>query len=1230
LPNFKEVGQEDPEPVETPAPAKKDNYADALDWFQTQGYIEDLLHDEKYYLKKLISFVTTKGETGLKAAQEAYHFFIVQRMIEQMNSVPEFHTQAIVDEAIKQDRGSFSVLEISKLGIEPGDNDSIILAEQEDVKPAPAKAPGKKEKNYQIFYDGKKTELIVTAKNKTEAFEKSKDFLTETFGSVVKSKWSYGTAESISKLAKKNYEKSKAEKAARDKAEKENQPPKPAPEDPSKVLRGLTWDQFVVLVILTSISQPYRKEYYKKNGITDDQVEIIKDQLKAKKLLNAGKALAPRGKETKKYFDQLLGYRLLPQLPEKEVKERFDLLLNLDPKHPILLNSFPSSQFKSSAKEFWEEKEAKEEKSFSEKLDNLSDLDLWVAVKDPGDAEKGRLIRKFLIDKDTHPEKVRNVLDLGIKERTTSKDNHWEVILSVRNLDEAEQISKAYRDNFPAESLETVNKKIDKETDDTNPIKPLFQDNSIVEHRQKGKIKVIGSDWDEYEHKYRYLLSTEPTATSEFNIREFRDWEETLYPEKDPEPEHKVGSLGHYEIDDGTGSSVKKEVFGQITAIGDYYPEQNSFAYTIKTVGLDRDRAEYRDIDSRAFKLYQIPKKYQTETPAPDKDPEPEKDPAPTGLMVGIEILVNALTEKEKEQLTKEGYEWGLHKRNNTYNFIEPKTDNAKYIKIDKGGSGKYMVEIDNGYIYGTKGYGVINKKKYYGTVSQYVKDALQVGVGYDPLEQQKLPGDKTKSAVEEYNEYKAKLPAPAKEKPIGSDYRFNADTQVIFEPQPNAAGKAMQEAFLDIGKMLIPDGTNAAKFAIGDNVFHFFDNTTEFKMDWLDGHIEPTENLPFKNREYLGPIYFTAFSVGRTAKELTDLLMEMAQQKVDELTGKQASPATQLKEEETPGATGYEKEVKRQLDQGLIEDDTQGISLYGITKGQDNPIDKIRKEQEKTAVKANFPIAASLIPSDYKNPYELNRAIENWIEKNLDTKLKNVNNREYTTGEKTFLRSYTGYGGLGKFGETTVGSLYEFYTPTKVIEKMWGLAYKNGYNNGTVLESSVGTGEFFQFCKPEIRKLCYEINIYSAIITKVLYPSAEVIHAPFESHFIKNRYTVKDDLDKFEKFDLSIGNCPFGSFSAHKHREMGAYGEKDHTKATNYVEYFLRRNADLLKPGGLLVMLVGAELMNGGTLWLDSGPSKVKDYLFKHTELLEAYRLPNKVFERTGVTSDIIVLKRK
>ena len=40
-----------------------------------------------------------------------------------------------------------------------------------------------------------------------------------------------------------------------------------------------------------------------------------------------------------------------------------------------------------------------------------------------------------------------------------------------------------------------------------------------------------------------------------------------------------------------------------------------------------------------------------------------------------------------------------------------------KYANVDVGQSGKYMVELDTGNIYGIKAYGVIHRRHFYGTL---------------------------------------------------------------------------------------------------------------------------------------------------------------------------------------------------------------------------------------------------------------------------------------------------------------------------------------------------------------------------------------------------------------------------------------------------------------------------------------------------------------------------------
>ena len=260
--------------------------------------------------------------------------------------------------------------------------------------------------------------------------------------------------------------------------------------------------------------------------------------------------------------------------------------------------------------------------------------------------------------------------------------------------------------------------------------------------------------------------------------------------------------------------------------------------------------------------------------------------------------------------------------------------------------------------------------------------------------------------------------------------------------------------------------------------------------------------------------------------------------------------------------------------------------------------------------------------PKTLEEFYKANKAIEKFIDQNPT--------KEFTAAQKAFAKKYyTGYGGLDKFmspEEIGTGILFEFFTPEPIIEKMWGLAYKYGYDGGPFLEPAVGTGEFLAYAPPAARAVAYEINPYSARITKELYPNVDIKVEKFERLFVENRKSIKAKTQDLEKFDLVIGNPPYGKFSG-----MEAAWEKPYTKAQNYIDYFIFRSLDLLKPGGLLVMVIGAEVATGGKLFLDKeNTSKTREMIAAKSKLLDAYRLPTGIFDRTDVSSEIIVLRKK
>jgi hypothetical protein len=255
-----------------------------------------------------------------------------------------------------------------------------------------------------------------------------------------------------------------------------------------------------------------------------------------------------------------------------------------------------------------------------------------------------------------------------------------------------------------------------------------------------------------------------------------------------------------------------------------------------------------------------------------------------------------------------------------------------------------------------------------------------------------------------------------------------------------------------------------------------------------------------------------------------------------------------------------------------------------------------------------------------YKNQFVLNKAIEEFIDPAKPVK----KGGSYTPEERNFIAQYTGYGGLIKYGATGKGILYEYYTPTEIVRKMWALAYKYGYSGGKVLEPAIGTGEFVKFAPSPRHVTGYEINTYSAEICRILYPGCNVMAVPFETTFIRKNKSVMDDLSAVPKYELVIGNPPYGSL-----KEGGSYylgmGEKKYTRAMNWMDYFIFRGLDSLKPGGLLIYIVGAV----ATPWL-SQDTIVKRSIAQKAILIDAYRLPNGLFDNTEVQTDIIVLKKR
>jgi uncharacterized protein YqiB (DUF1249 family)/SAM-dependent methyltransferase len=249
------------------------------------------------------------------------------------------------------------------------------------------------------------------------------------------------------------------------------------------------------------------------------------------------------------------------------------------------------------------------------------------------------------------------------------------------------------------------------------------------------------------------------------------------------------------------------------------------------------------------------------------------------------------------------------------------------------------------------------------------------------------------------------------------------------------------------------------------------------------------------------------------------------------------------------------------------------------------------------------------------KNQHELNKAIERFIDE------KDSAGDGYNENDKNYISQYTGSGGLISDGASGQGILYEFYTPYELVQRMWGLAFLYGFTNGNVFEPACGTGRFFKYVPVESHAIGFEVNGYAKRIAEILYPWAEVVEMPFESIFFAGNVHLKDEHKWRDHFDLIIGNPPYGPFSG----KYAGMGEKKWTGATQYDQYFMLRCLDLLKPGGLLVFLIPSAFLDNDDKYVE-----VQKKIDQKAELIDAYRLPNKIFPNTDWGTDIIVLRKK
>ena len=239
------------------------------------------------------------------------------------------------------------------------------------------------------------------------------------------------------------------------------------------------------------------------------------------------------------------------------------------------------------------------------------------------------------------------------------------------------------------------------------------------------------------------------------------------------------------------------------------------------------------------------------------------------------------------------------------------------------------------------------------------------------------------------------------------------------------------------------------------------------------------------------------------------------------------------------------------------------------------------------------------------------------------------------TKEEQDILSRYVGWGGLSDvFDEEKQGqwskareflkenlssseydaaresTLTAFYTPKVVIDSIYKALSNIGFENGNILEPSMGTGRFIGNLPDSMQESKFygvELDSISGQIAQKLYPNADIQIKGFEKAGFSNNL-----------FDVAVGNVPFGEYKI---------SDREYEKNNFLIhDYFFAKTLDKVRSGGVVAFITSS-----GTL--DKKSEDIRRYISERAEFLGAIRLPNNTFKAeagTEVTSDILFLKKR
>lgn len=334
-------------------------------------------------------------------------------------------------------------------------------------------------------------------------------------------------------------------------------------------------------------------------------------------------------------------------------------------------------------------------------------------------------------------------------------------------------------------------------------------------------------------------------------------------------------------------------------------------------------------------------------------------------------------------------------------------------------------------------------------------------------------------------------------------------------------------------------------------------------------------------------------------------------------------------------------------VEQGRVDGDLQGGRYDGQgdkgISGREGEAEALRSgrglRDDAVAQKKNIRNNRSERGKDY-TPTSVDARIDANM-KAIELARKLLDSGEQATAEQMeVLRKFSGWGGLGAafnlhssdvktrkraeqiqqllgaeaYGQAVMSANSAYYTPAYVVDTLWDIAEQMGFKGGNILEGSAGIGNILGQMPASISERsdihAVEIDGTSGSILSLLYPDANVEIQGFENTRVPNG-----------SVDLAITNVPFVTGL----RVNDTTGDKDLSRRFHNIHDFcIAKNVRKLREGGF-----GIFITSNGTL---DNSKKLREWVVNEggSDFIGAFRMNNKTFGGTGVTSDIIVIRKR